>query len=76
MKMKMKTADQVCWALDDVSSRRKAVRRKTSIGDSGREENLGEAQAYCPRGIDNRMLKQVDLTSEVKRLRAPRRRHA
>jgi hypothetical protein len=27
-----------------------------SIGDSGGEENLGKAQAYCPRGKVNKMM--------------------
>jgi hypothetical protein len=48
MSMKMKKADQVSWAVDDVSRRRKAVKLKTSIGDSGGEENLGKAQAIVP----------------------------
>jgi hypothetical protein len=54
--MKMKKADQVSWAVDDVSRWRKAVKCKTSIGDSGGEGNLGEAQAYCPRGKVNKMM--------------------
>ncbi len=73
----MKMAGQVSWAIDGVSRRRKAseiVRRPSAI--QAEKKNVGEAQAYCPQGVVNRMMKQADLTSEEKRLRAPQRRHA
>jgi hypothetical protein len=41
------------------------------------KKNLGEARAWCPRGVVNRIKKAADLTSKMhERLRAPRRRHA
>jgi hypothetical protein len=60
--------------MGQVRSRRVIIRRPLAV--QAEKKNFGEAQALYPRGVVNRMMKTAYLTSEVRRLRAPQRRHA